>query len=742
MNLVKWFRRNNKKVMAVVVIVIMIGFVGGSALTSLLQGNRGRNEVIAYLGDNTRLRRDDLYSARRELDILRMLQADVLMKSQDLQGLLLGELIFSDRGTSAALINRLKQTIRQNQYEISDKQINDIYERQAPPDIYWYCLRREARSAGIAVTNTEAAELLGKVVPQLFQGATYSQVISAIMSRQRIPEEEILATLGKLLAVLQYAHMICSSEDVTTRQLMHTAGIEEEGTNVEYLRFDSAVFAETQDQPDEKRLIEHFEKYKEFFANEVSDENPYGFGYRLPDRVRLEYIAVKLDDVRTIVTEPTQDEVENYYNRNKEQSFTEQVPSDPNDPNSELTDKVKSYAEVADTISEQLWKKKITLKAETILQDAKTLTETDLRDMNDTELAKLSGEKFKELAGDYGDAARQLSEKYNLKVHTGRTGSLDPLVMQSDEQLATLFVRGYASNPVRLSQIVFAVDELGASELGRFDMSKPRVYENIGPVRDMLGEMGDISGTITAVLRVVETEKASAPESIDQTFSTSSFRFDPNQEDAGDDLYSVREKVAEDVKKLAAMDTAKAKAQEFIGLAGKGDWKNTLDKFNELHKPQDANDPDPFRLQNLTDLRRTPRAALETLASHYQGNPAAALFLNDRQINRQLANQLYSLVPPDKSTAEALPLVMEVKPNMSYYVIKNISVNRLWKEGYEKIKVMRLYREDHIRSQSLAAVHFNPANVLKRVNLRWAKTAEQDEQPADSNTPAKSEAAS
>ncbi len=29
MNLVKWFRKNNKKVMAVVVIVLMIGFIGG-----------------------------------------------------------------------------------------------------------------------------------------------------------------------------------------------------------------------------------------------------------------------------------------------------------------------------------------------------------------------------------------------------------------------------------------------------------------------------------------------------------------------------------------------------------------------------------------------------------------------------------------------------------------------------------------------------------------------------------------
>ena len=37
MSLVKWFRKNNTKIMAVVVIVLMVGFIGGSALTSLLQ---------------------------------------------------------------------------------------------------------------------------------------------------------------------------------------------------------------------------------------------------------------------------------------------------------------------------------------------------------------------------------------------------------------------------------------------------------------------------------------------------------------------------------------------------------------------------------------------------------------------------------------------------------------------------------------------------------------------------------
>jgi len=743
MNLVKWFRRNNKKVMAVVVIVIMVGFIGGSALTSLLQSNRGGlGDVIAYLGDKTKIKREDLLLARQELDILRMLRADVLLKSQDLQGVFLGELLFADQRASAALINRLKQSIRQEQYEISEKQINDIYRRQAPPDIYWHCLQHETQLAGISLPEAEVSKLLAQIIPQLFEGGTYSQVIGSIMSQRRIPQGQILTTLGKLLSVLQYAHMVCSSEDVTTQQIMHTASLEGEGTNLEFVRFDSGVFAEGRDEPDAARMAEHFDKYKKFFAGAVSDENPYGFGYKLPDRAQLEYMVVKLDDVRTIVTPPTQDEMGDYYNRNKKQSFTEQVQSDPNDPNS-LTERVKSYAEVADSISKQLLKSKINAKTETILQDAKALTESNLADMNDARIEALDTEQFMKLTGDYKAAAQALGKKYGIKVHTGRTGLLGPIEMQTDEQLRTLVVRGYGRNPVTLSQVVFAVDELAASELGQFDVRKPKMYENIGPVKDWMSEY-DISETIVAILRITEARKASEPESIDQTFSTASLRFDPNQEESDEDVYSVKEKVAEDLKKLAAVDTAKAKAKEFIAQAAKDGWRSTVDSFNKLHKQKhglDANEPDAFRLQNSRDLRRISRATLETLTVQNQGNPAGAFFLNENQSNRRLVAQLHSLVPADSDTAKDkdMPLALEVKPQMSYYAIKNVSVKRLWKEGYEKIKVERLYREDIIRSQSLAAVHFSPENIIKRVGLKWTRT---DEEPADAETQAESEAAS
>jgi len=735
MNLVKWFRKNNKKVMAVVVIVLMIGFVGGSALTSLLQKNRGMGEAVAHLGKNVRVTNNDLYQANRELEMLKTLRIDYLLRSQDLPGILLGELLFSEQRASPMFVNQLKQTIRQNQYIISDKEINDIYRREYPPNIYWYCLQKETQLAGISIPNSEVGELLGKLIPQLFEGQTYSQRIGLIMKQSRIPQEKILSTVGKLLAVLQYSHMICSNEDVTTQQIMHEASSEEEGIDLAFVKFDSAVFAKSQGEPSEAQLNEHFDKYKKFFAGDVSDENPYGFGYKLPDRIQFEYIAVKLDDVRTIVKTPTQDELEEYYDRNREEQFTEQVPSDPNDPNSPKMDVRKSYAEVADTISEQLLRSRINSTAERILQEARTLTDPNLTDA-EADSGKLTSEQLKDRVGSYETAARKLSEKHKIRVYSGRTGLLSAVDMQRDKQLATMYQEGSGGNPVRLSRVVFAVDELGASELGVFDMQKPKMYENIGPVKDMMAQIRGPAGTIMAMVRVIKAEKASEPENINLTYSTKSLSIDPNEADEDKDTYSVREKVVEDVKRLAVMDTTKAKAQEFLDQAKKDGWASALKKLNELNK-QDANEPDSFRLENRRGIQRTSKETLETLAVQAEGSPAATSYLTENRKNRMFADTFYSLVPEDSNDAPKVPVVIEFKPDMSYYAVRTISVNRLWKEDFEKTKAMRLYREDHIQSQSLAPVHFNPENILKRTNFKLVKN-----QAADSNTPKKSEAAS
>jgi len=411
MNLVKWFRKNNKKVMAVVVIVIMFGFIGGGALRQL---GRRRTGTIAYFGAKNKITDYDLAMARQELDILGMLRADALLRSQDLHGIFLGELLFSDQRASVALINRLKQTIRTNQYQISEKQINDLYRRQAPPAIHWLLLQNEAQNAGIRISNEQAGELLGRIIPQLFQGQTYKQLIGAIITQQRIPEQQVLTTVAKLLAIMQYSAIVCSNEDLTTRQIMQMASNEEERISVEFVKFDSAVFAEQQEAPGEEKIAEHFNKYKAIAPGTVSDENPHGFGYKLPDRVQLEYIAVKLDEVKTIVKRPTQDEMGTYYSRNKTQLFTEQVPSDPNDPNSPTIPKTKSFAEVANSISQQLLKDKISATATNILQEARTLTEAGLEDLK-IESAEVTTEQLKENEKVIGERLSRALKKERLE---------------------------------------------------------------------------------------------------------------------------------------------------------------------------------------------------------------------------------------------------------------------------------------------------------------------------------------
>jgi len=755
MSLVRWFRKNNTKVMAVVVIILMIAFVGGSSLQYFLRGNRQLHSTIAYYGNRNKITNYDLYLANNELDILRMLRADDILKmlqvplfdTPDLNAFFMGELLFSDKKTSPAYINYIKQAIGKNLYNISEKQLNDIYIRTVPGgSIYWYCLKNEAKSAGIRVSNEDAGRLLGQIIPRLFDNRTYPQVISSIVNRHGITEQQILETFSNLLSALRYAHLICSGQDITTRQLMQMVAWEQERINVEFVEFDSADFARMQEAPGEEQMTEYFNKYRKYFPGDATAENPYGFGYKLPERIQLEYIVLILDDVSSIVKAPTQDEVEEYYDRNKEQLFKEQVRSNPNDPNSPLVERIKPYASVVNIISKLLQQEKVKIKAESIIQEAVALTELSLEDVNDAELAGLSSEELAKMVGDYKTTAEKISQKYNIKVLTGKTGLLSAINMQTDEYLSRLYLQGFGQNPVSLTKAVFAVDELATSELGPYDVQKPRMYINIGPARDMLSLRGEL-GEIIALFRVIQATKATEPESLDTTFSTESLVLDPNDQGADESVYSVKEKVTEDLKKLAALETAGKNANEFIESASKEGWEEVIKQYNDMYgnnKDLESNDPntsetkETFKLENLTGLQRIPKATLDTMHKQSESNPAAKYFAIERRRSSLLVEQFYSLVPPDSNSVEALPLVMEFKPDMCFFCIKNIKIKRIWKEDYDTIKAMRLYTEDKVESQSLAAVHFNPENILKRMKFRLVKAKES----TDTNTPTGSEEAS
>lgn len=741
MNLVKWFRKNNMKVMAVVIIIIMFGFIGGEFFRQLSYRRSGLHKAIAYFGQDGKITQYDIGTARQELQILESLRAEQILRSipvppfpqsRDFRALLLAELLFTDKAASPGMVSHIKRIIMVNNFRISDKQINDIYERSMPSDIYWLLLKKEADLAGIRAVKDNAGRILGSVMPQLFPGQTYSQGITTMVNRLGVSEDKILATFAELLSILEYAKAVCSNEAFTMQQIRHDVIIQAETVDVEFVRFDSSVFAEAEYQPTEQEISAHFNKYKQFFAGSVSEENPYGFGYKLPDRVRLEYIVLKLDDVAEIITPPAQEEVEEYYQKYREQ-FVEQIPSDPNDPNSPLTGRTKSYAEMAVFISKQLLQNKINSKTNGILQQAKGLTEAALQE-SDVEQTDLTSEDFAKLAGDYNATADQLSKEHNIKIYSGQTGLLSARDIEMDPNLAALYLEGYGYHPVqnpatvRLSKVVFAVDELKVSELGRFDVAKPRMHENIGPLKD-------VGGKIIALVRVIETQEAFEPEKVDYSFNINTLKVDTTDQSSADRIYSVREKVVEDLRKIAAMDTAKAKAEELKRLVARRGYDDAIEEFNKLYGQQNASsedDPNTFKLQTFNNLQGVSNMSLQVLAVQSSGSPAARFLAEAGRRQRYMVEQLYSLIPADSNSLDTVPLVVEVKPEMSYYLIKRLSVKRIDQDEYEKGKSTHVFKEDFIQSQSAAAVHFNPENIVKRMNYR---DAEDNTDTIDANAP-------
>jgi hypothetical protein len=743
MQLMKWFRKNNQKIMAIVVVVLMLGFVGGTALTRSCENlGQSRSKVVAVFGQNQKIRLTDLDIAQNELLILQELKADIILKSlsvpmlqiNNLQGIALDEVIFSERQASPLVVSYLKQSKAQG-FTISDKQIYDLYKRSEPSHVYWLVLKKEAEQAGIKIPKEQAKDFLVRNLPQLFGGATYAQVINSIVNASvrsetmHATEEQILSAFSNLIAVLEYTRTICSAENITSQQMMHGIQNVMQTVDVNFVRFNSDVFTKSVPEPDAGQISEQFEKYKDYFAGQISEQNPYGFGYKIPDNVQFQYIAIKLDDVEKIVSKPTQEEMEQYYNKYKA-FLTDKVLSDPNDPNSAVIDRTKTFAETADSIEKILLQEKINTKSNQIIQKALTLTENFSAGTKE-----ITAEQFQKIENNYTTATEQLKKEYGIEVIAGQTGLLSAYDIEQDATFGRLILEGPQFDPVRnpsyewLHKILFAVDQIGISEIDTINFTKPQMYKSIGPLNDMTGK-------IKAIVRIIKAQKASPPESIGQIFSKDTINTEPN--DIKIIVYSVKGSVVKDLKRLAAMNVAKAKAEEFQKQVEQtGNWQQAVDKLNKLYpkdpdtKPVDVNN---FELSSLSRQRQISETTLQTLNMHTIGNPAMESELRNFQKQRLFVDQLKRLVPADANN-QKIPSVWEFKPNISYYCIKDLSVKPVYQSDYDAEKISQMLLEDIVRSQSLALVHFNPDNILKRNNFEWLNKERQKDNASDANQP-------
>ncbi|MFI4911412.1 MAG: hypothetical protein ACIAQZ_07070 [Sedimentisphaeraceae bacterium JB056] len=700
MSFVKWLRKNNQKIMVWVVVVIMITFVGGFSLRQLLSSRGPSKKAIASI-DGEKINALDRMEAISELEILRDMGAGQVLASQSLPGRLIAQLIFPDSGSASMLDAQLKYAAMQGQLTLDNDAVQAFFEaNKGDAPIYWILLNKEAQDLGCAVSSEKAMEVYKNIASVITRGqGQASTIVANLSSQHKVPQEVIIEIFAKLLSVTAYIDSTIKAENVTLPEIASQIGYSTEKINSTYVEFRANNYTKGIEEVPQEMINKQFEEYKNYFAGDITENNPYGFGYKIPDRVKLEYVILKLDDVETLIQQPTEEEMENHYTRNKS-NFTEEVKKDPSNPDSETETRIKSYAEVRDQIKSQLVEQRTNARAELIMNDIKAEVGKKLLD-KDTE--SMTGEQIKQFAGDYSEAAKNASAKSGITVYSGSTGFLSRKELRSDRNLGRLSEQKPSRMPVELITKAFAVQGLEAEKLSKFDGVAPKIYQNIGPMQGMYPKT-------LALVRVVDYKTAQVPENIDAAYdiTKSEITGQPKEE-----IFTVKEAVSDDCKTLMAMETAKVKAEKFIETAG-DDWEAAKEAYNK-----DAEN-DIF-VNDMKDRNRVSELDIQKARTQAKASSMAMNRLEYTIKNKMMMDKIYEMKDAQ------LPAVAELPASKSVIAVKNVEVTKPTTEDYDSAKKETASAIESTASIKAAFIQLNADNIIARTNFEYVK----DEEKAD-----------
>ncbi len=150
---------------------------------------------------------------------------------------------------------------------------------------HWYLLEREAKAAG----------LIGGAAVVPFGAEWQIQQIAAGSSEQT---SFVLQTLAKLDGVRRMIGLYVDRSKFSDRHLKHRAKRSFHAVTAQLVVLE-ATEPDTPPSFGDTELAEQLAKY----AENPPGEGDMGFGYRLPDRVKLEWLVVTAESVRTMIRE-------------------------------------------------------------------------------------------------------------------------------------------------------------------------------------------------------------------------------------------------------------------------------------------------------------------------------------------------------------------------------------------------------------------------------------------------------
>ena len=710
MTLMKWFRKNNKKMLAVLVVVLMIFFLlpagikgcGEDARTSYSWGT-----VATLKGKSARITSEMVNQANGDLQLIRSMGIDIMgQNAQVWQGLgispsvagIADQLLFQEGQNSAYLRSQLYQMVQRQDDPAERQAVGDDIEQLTKSErgqnsLYYLLLKNEARQAGMTASEEQVAAFIDihDQIRKYYPIGSIRQVCSS----NGVSEAYLRAAIGEFLAVLNYAQAMTMPLGVSEQQLRHQVldsmvGQSASGT---YLAFKEDLLQKKVPEPNLPDKIALFDKYKNNPEGQTSPENPHGFGYQLPDRVKVEFLRVELkpalQEVETrfkaLSLRQQEEKVRQYWQQNKE-NYRQQLPPPPDAKNAEPQYRDPSFDEVAAQAHTDYLQQEVWARAERVLVEAQ----------------KASAKTLPPPHSDYAQIAQALT-KPELPVTAGAYPYFSYQQLLDDPNLGQASRSDKGRQTETLPAILMNSEPLYKPTESAAPAPTVKIYQDIFPFRT-INPMDGVPDAVWMV-RLIAFDKARVPVSIYDDGTAGPVEKAP-AENPESRLLPV---VTKDWRDLRGYELVKKSAQDFLALAKTMPWEAASKKiFADL-----ALDPNTNTLSEST--LQMDQQMLQYSLQYARNNPRLLRELTQSAQGIERTREVARQEKPN-----GLPTLVDVPAALRVLVYRDLKVTPPDSAQYlqrKPLEALSLMQRNQLR---LLLTHFNPQKLQARLGYQPA----------------------
>jgi len=505
--MMNWLRDHTKQIMVALVLLAMFSFVGGSALQNLFTPHEGNRKYARIFGETVKA--GEVGAMRRDDAIL--------------TGLRIG---MSPAGGSL------------------------------PPQ-HWYMLTHEAAAAGIRASDEEVDAFLKSkgITPEVLYN----------MERDTFAPAFVHEAVGHWIAVQKNAERVVRAATPSEPEIRHFARDTEEKLSVKLVALDADRFVDGNEVISDADILAHFDKYK----NTLPGEGDADYGYKYPDRVRIQCIIA---DVKRIATQVnvTDEEVKAHWKKNKANyKITEDVPtsqpasmpaaSQPaSQPAMTKVTREKTFSEAVVDVQRQLREQKAQQLADQAMRKA---SQELLKPWYEVQVDRQTGYKpivEAAKAADFMQKVRdQVAAEYGVQIDYMEFGPISKDDLNKNPEFGPFMVAGSGADRIRMADFAFRVAPLHKAEEESDSAIRLQLYQSPdAPLIDAQMSFAFEGGRIVqkpgkaerySLFRVIQALPSAAPASVDE----------------------VKEQIAKDLRRERAYARMEEQARQLYTVARK-----------------------------------------------------------------------------------------------------------------------------------------------------------------------------